>query len=56
MGFTLVFIRRACPATGRFLSSLAVYDTIEELTGEKPVLKWPNDVLMHGKKLCGTLP
>ena len=38
-----------------FLSSLAVYDTIEELTGEKPVLKWPNDVLMHGKKLCGTL-
>ena len=38
-----------------FLSSLAVYDTIGELTGEKPVLKWPNDVLMHGKKLCGTL-
>ncbi len=38
-----------------FLSSLAVYDTIEETTGEKPVLKWPNDVLMHGKKLCGTL-
>ena len=38
-----------------FLSSLAVYDTIEELTGEKPMLKWPNDVLMHGKKLCGTL-
>ncbi len=38
-----------------FLSSLAVYDTIEETTGEKPALKWPNDVLMHGKKLCGTL-
>jgi BirA family biotin operon repressor/biotin-[acetyl-CoA-carboxylase] ligase len=38
-----------------FLSSLAVYDTIEALTGEKPTLKWPNDVLMHGKKVCGTL-
>jgi BirA family transcriptional regulator, biotin operon repressor / biotin---[acetyl-CoA-carboxylase] ligase len=38
-----------------FLSSLAVYDTIDKLAGEKPTLKWPNDVLMHGKKLCGTL-
>jgi BirA family transcriptional regulator, biotin operon repressor / biotin---[acetyl-CoA-carboxylase] ligase len=38
-----------------FLSSLAVYDTIENLTGQKPTLKWPNDVLMNGKKLCGTL-
>lgn len=38
-----------------FLSSLAVYDTIERLTGEKPTLKWPNDVLMNGRKLCGTL-
>lgn len=38
-----------------FLSSLAVYDTIEALTGEKPTLKWPNDVLMNGRKVCGTL-
>jgi BirA family biotin operon repressor/biotin-[acetyl-CoA-carboxylase] ligase len=38
-----------------FLSSLAVYDTIEELTGIKPSLKWPNDVLVNGKKICGTL-
>jgi BirA family biotin operon repressor/biotin-[acetyl-CoA-carboxylase] ligase len=38
-----------------FLSSLAVSDTIKELTGEDPVLKWPNDVLMNGKKICGTL-
>ena len=38
-----------------FLSSLAVYDTIEALTGIKPTLKWPNDVLMNGKKVCGTL-
>lgn len=38
-----------------FLSSLAVSDTVKELTGEDPVLKWPNDVLMNGKKICGTL-
>jgi len=38
-----------------FLSSLAVYDTVKELTGEDPTLKWPNDVLLNGKKICGTL-
>ncbi|HUJ89252.1 MAG TPA: biotin--[acetyl-CoA-carboxylase] ligase [Syntrophorhabdales bacterium] len=37
-----------------FLSSLAVYDTLREL-GLKPTLKWPNDVLVNGKKICGTL-
>lgn len=38
-----------------FLSCLAVYDTIEKLTGITPTLKWPNDVLINGKKICGTL-
>ena len=38
-----------------FLSSLAMYDTIGELTGIRPSLKWPNDVLINGKKVCGTL-
>jgi len=38
-----------------FLSSLAVYDTIQTLTDIEPVLKWPNDVLVAGKKICGTL-
>ncbi len=37
-----------------FLSSLAVYDTLLQL-GLKPTLKWPNDVLVSGKKICGTL-
>ncbi|MGD0235736.1 MAG: biotin--[acetyl-CoA-carboxylase] ligase, partial [Syntrophorhabdales bacterium] len=37
-----------------FLSSLAVYDTLLQL-GLKPTLKWPNDVLVNGKKICGTL-
>ncbi|MCX7965359.1 MAG: biotin--[acetyl-CoA-carboxylase] ligase [Syntrophorhabdaceae bacterium] len=38
-----------------FISCLAVYDTIEIITGITPALKWPNDVLLNGKKVCGTL-
>jgi BirA family transcriptional regulator, biotin operon repressor / biotin---[acetyl-CoA-carboxylase] ligase len=38
-----------------FISSLAVYDTVETITGIKPTLKWPNDLLINGKKICGTL-
>ncbi len=38
-----------------FISSLAVYDTVEAITGIKPTLKWPNDLLINGKKICGTL-
>lgn len=41
------------PAT--FLSSLAVSDTIEQLTGLEATLKWPNDVLIGPKKISGTL-
>ncbi len=41
------------PAT--FLSSLAVSDTIEQLTDLKATLKWPNDVLVQGRKISGTL-
>ncbi len=43
---------RIYPVT--FLSSLAVHDTIRAL-GAEPSLKWPNDVLIGGKKVCGTL-
>jgi len=38
-----------------FLSSLAVYDTITAITDVEPILKWPNDVLIAGRKVCGTL-
>lgn len=37
-----------------FMSSLAVFDTLASI-GIQAQLKWPNDVLVHGKKICGTL-
>lgn len=37
------------------LSSLAVVYTIEQITGLKAQIKWPNDILIDGKKVCGIL-
>jgi len=37
------------------LASLAVVHSIESVTGLKSQIKWPNDVLANGKKVCGIL-
>lgn len=37
------------------LTSLAVTHSIATTTGLKPQLKWPNDVLLNGRKVCGIL-
>ena len=37
------------------LTSLAVAHSIEKISGIKPQIKWPNDVLINGKKVCGIL-
>ncbi len=37
-----------------FVASLAVYDALRELGGE-PSIKWPNDVLLGGRKVAGSL-
>lgn len=37
------------------VASLAVVRSIEEVTGIKSDIKWPNDILINGKKVCGIL-
>ena len=37
------------------LASLAVVRSIEAVTGLKSQVKWPNDVLVNGRKVCGIL-
>ncbi|MEM1536725.1 MAG: biotin--[acetyl-CoA-carboxylase] ligase [Candidatus Bathyarchaeia archaeon] len=38
-----------------FLASLAVVEVLRELYGLKAETKWPNDVLVEGRKVCGIL-
>lgn len=38
-----------------FLSAVAVARAIEETTSLKPEIKWPNDVLIQGRKVAGLL-
>jgi BirA family biotin operon repressor/biotin-[acetyl-CoA-carboxylase] ligase len=37
------------------LAGLAARDAVFEQTGLSPDLRWPNDLLLKGKKLCGVL-
>ncbi len=37
------------------LAGVAVAEAIREVTGEEPECKWPNDILIGGKKVCGIL-
>jgi BirA family biotin operon repressor/biotin-[acetyl-CoA-carboxylase] ligase len=37
------------------VASLAVVHGIEQVTGLKSQIKWPNDVLVNNKKMCGIL-
>ena len=37
------------------VAGLAAYDAIAEQSGLVPDIRWPNDVLLKGKKVCGIL-
>ncbi len=55
--FTLIL--RPTVAQLRYLAviaPLAVCQAIEEAVGLLPRIKWPNDVQVNGKKVCGVLP
>ena len=52
-----ILLRRplAQPATLPLLASLAVRDALQQRFGVDCVIKWPNDLLLNGKKLVGIL-
>jgi BirA family biotin operon repressor/biotin-[acetyl-CoA-carboxylase] ligase len=37
------------------LSSLALSDAVETIAGVRPQIKWPNDLVLNGRKLAGVL-
>lgn len=37
------------------LAAMAVRKAAEELTGMRALIKWPNDIVINGKKICGIL-
>ncbi|BAQ10834.1 biotin--[acetyl-CoA-carboxylase] ligase [Bacillus sp. OxB-1] len=37
------------------VAAVAVTRAIEDLTGIEPAIKWPNDILVHGRKVTGIL-
>ncbi len=43
------------PALITLVAGAAVCNAIHELTGASARVKWPNDILLHGKKTCGIL-
>lgn len=38
-----------------FLSAVALCRTLREITGAQVGVKWPNDLVLSGKKICGML-
>lgn len=55
LALSLVLRPRFPPHFLVMASAVAVAEAIEETTGRRPALKWPNDVLLDGRKLCGIL-
>jgi BirA family biotin operon repressor/biotin-[acetyl-CoA-carboxylase] ligase len=56
--FTLLLRPRISPTYApriNLMAAVAVAATIRKLFGLKAQLKWPNDVLIEGKKVCGIL-
>lgn len=37
------------------IAAMAVRDGVEAVTGIRPQIKWPNDLIVNGRKICGIL-
>ena len=60
VGIWMSLIRRPeiAPSSASMLTlaaALAVREGIQEETGLSPLIKWPNDLVLNGKKICGIL-
>lgn len=56
--FSVILYPHIPPERGMLVTmtaSVAVAQAIEQITDLKPVIKWPNDLLINGKKVCGIL-
>lgn len=56
--FSVVLYPNIPPQRGMLItmaSSISVAQAIQEVTSFTPVIKWPNDILIDGKKVCGIL-
>ena len=56
--FSVVLYPHIPPHHGMFVtmaSSVAIVQGIREVTGLSTMIKWPNDLLLNGKKVCGIL-
>ncbi|HUD72721.1 MAG TPA: biotin--[acetyl-CoA-carboxylase] ligase [Dongiaceae bacterium] len=57
--YASLILRPAMPATRAplltFMAAVAVADALNEQTGLKARIKWPNDVLIGGRKIAGIL-
>ena len=56
--FSVILYPNIPPERGMLVTmtaSVAVAQAIKNITDLDPVIKWPNDVLINGKKVCGIL-
>ena len=56
--FSVILYPRIPPQNAMIITmavSVSVVEAIIKHTNLKPVIKWPNDVLVNGKKICGIL-
>ena len=54
--FSVVLYPDTPPQRGMFvtmISSIAIAQGIKDITGLSPEIKWPNDLLINGQKVCG---
>ena len=56
--FSIVLRPKILPEYGMYVTmvaSISIAQAIKEITNLDPIIKWPNDLLIFGKKVCGIL-